>query len=136
MRYSFKQFDADFPNDDACLEYIFWNRWPNGGKCDCGPLGIAPRNGEPDCPTGQKENDSPLTGAGKAPLIGKQEVCISFVQAPGQSPSEDYGFLSLASLKQCYGTNRVLPYDSTLFVGALLFLSVSLFFYCVRSDSN
>lgn len=34
MKYSFKKFDADFPNDAACLEYIFWNRWPNGGKCE------------------------------------------------------------------------------------------------------
>jgi len=36
MKYSFKQFDADFPNDDVCLEFIFWNRWPDGGKCECG----------------------------------------------------------------------------------------------------
>lgn len=36
MKYSFKQFDTDFPNDDACLEFIFWNRWPDGGKCECG----------------------------------------------------------------------------------------------------
>lgn len=36
MKYSFKQFEADFPDDAACLEYIFWNRWPNGGTCECG----------------------------------------------------------------------------------------------------
>jgi len=23
MKYNFKQFDTDFPNDDACLEFIF-----------------------------------------------------------------------------------------------------------------
>lgn len=36
MKYNFKQFDVDFPDDAACLEYIFWNRWPNGGTCECG----------------------------------------------------------------------------------------------------
>lgn len=38
MKYSFKQFDADFPDDSACLEFIFWNRWPDGGKCECGKV--------------------------------------------------------------------------------------------------
>lgn len=36
MKYSFKQFDADFTDDTACLEFIFWDRWPDGGKCECG----------------------------------------------------------------------------------------------------
>src|SRR2546429_9745449 len=36
--YNFKQFDSDFPDDAACLEFIFWNRWPNGGKCECGKV--------------------------------------------------------------------------------------------------
>lgn len=34
--YNFKEFDTDFPDDAACLEFIFWNRWPDGGKCECG----------------------------------------------------------------------------------------------------
>lgn len=38
MKYTFKQFDTDFPDDAACLEFIFWNRWPNGGKCECGKV--------------------------------------------------------------------------------------------------
>jgi transposase len=34
--YNFKEFETDFPDDSACLDFIFWNRWPNGGKCECG----------------------------------------------------------------------------------------------------
>jgi len=34
--YNFKEFDRDFPDDAACLEFLFWNRWPDGGKCECG----------------------------------------------------------------------------------------------------
>lgn len=29
MKYSIKQFNKDFPNDDACLDYIFKMRFPN-----------------------------------------------------------------------------------------------------------
>jgi hypothetical protein len=36
MKYNFKQFDVDFPDDPACLEFLFWQRWPHGGKCECG----------------------------------------------------------------------------------------------------
>lgn len=36
MNYTIKQFKADFPNDDACLNYIFKARFPNS-KCPvCG----------------------------------------------------------------------------------------------------
>lgn len=35
-RYSFKQFNEQFPDDAACLDYIFDQRYPNGGKCVCG----------------------------------------------------------------------------------------------------
>jgi hypothetical protein len=34
MKYNFKQFDADLPGDSACLQFLFWQRWPHGGKCD------------------------------------------------------------------------------------------------------
>src|SRR5438105_5922036 len=30
LRYTIKQFDADFPDDDACLEFIKEMRWPKG----------------------------------------------------------------------------------------------------------
>ncbi len=36
-KYSTKDFDRDFPTDDACLEWLMNNRWPDGiycGKCD------------------------------------------------------------------------------------------------------
>lgn len=36
MKYNFKEFERDFPDDAACLEFIFWQRWPDGGKCECG----------------------------------------------------------------------------------------------------
>lgn len=37
MNYSFKQFKKDFPTDDACLEYIFKNRYGLNYKCPrCG----------------------------------------------------------------------------------------------------
>ncbi len=36
-KYSTKDFDKDFPNDDACLEWLKNNRWPDGVYCDkCG----------------------------------------------------------------------------------------------------
>jgi transposase len=37
MNYTIKQFKAEFPTDDACLEYIFKNRYGMGYKCPvCG----------------------------------------------------------------------------------------------------
>ncbi len=36
QKYSTKDFDRDFPTDDACLEYLFKAKWPDGvfcGKC-------------------------------------------------------------------------------------------------------
>jgi transposase len=30
LRYTINQFDKDFPTDDACLEYVKEQRWPNG----------------------------------------------------------------------------------------------------------
>lgn len=36
-KYTLKQFNQDFPDDDACLEYIKDSRWPDGihcSKCD------------------------------------------------------------------------------------------------------
>jgi len=32
-RYTIKTFAAQFPNDDACLEWLKQNRWPNGITC-------------------------------------------------------------------------------------------------------
>jgi transposase len=35
LRYTVNDFNADFPDDDACLEYIREQRWPNGvTMCD------------------------------------------------------------------------------------------------------
>jgi transposase len=38
LRYTVADFNAEFPNDDACLEYVKEQRWPNGvAKCaKCG----------------------------------------------------------------------------------------------------
>ncbi len=37
MKYSLGSFNSQFPDDKACLEYVFKTRWPNGPKCpDCG----------------------------------------------------------------------------------------------------
>lgn len=37
QKYSTKDFDRDFPTDDACLEWLFQKRWPNGVFCPkCG----------------------------------------------------------------------------------------------------
>ena len=33
LRYTRNQFDADFPNDDVCLEQIKQQRWPSGMIC-------------------------------------------------------------------------------------------------------
>jgi transposase len=38
MRYTIKQFQADFPNDDVCLETIFQNRY--GDVKDCPKCGV------------------------------------------------------------------------------------------------
>lgn len=35
MKYNFKSFDKEFPDDAACLEYIFKSRYPDQ-KCECG----------------------------------------------------------------------------------------------------
>ena len=32
-RYSTRDFDRDFPTDDACLEYLLRQRWPDGVHC-------------------------------------------------------------------------------------------------------
>jgi transposase len=31
--YTAKQFETQFPNDDACLEWLKTRRWPNGIEC-------------------------------------------------------------------------------------------------------
>lgn len=33
MKYTIKNLKNDFPNDDACLDFIFKNRWPKGLTC-------------------------------------------------------------------------------------------------------
>lgn len=33
-KYTIKSFDAQFPDDDACLEWLKQNRWPNGITCE------------------------------------------------------------------------------------------------------
>lgn len=33
-KYSTQDFDRDFPDDDACLEWLFKQRWPNGVYCE------------------------------------------------------------------------------------------------------
>ncbi|MDD5702791.1 MAG: IS1595 family transposase [Dehalococcoidales bacterium] len=38
-KYSTKDFDRQFPNDDACLEWLFHKRWPDGVNCEkCGKI--------------------------------------------------------------------------------------------------
>jgi len=38
-KYSTKDFDRDFPYDDACLDWLFHARWSNGVKCEkCGRI--------------------------------------------------------------------------------------------------
>lgn len=34
QKYSTKDFDRDFPNNDACLEWLSKTRWPNGIRCE------------------------------------------------------------------------------------------------------
>jgi transposase-like protein len=36
MRYTIDQFNEQFPDDRACLDFIFTTRYPDGGKCKCG----------------------------------------------------------------------------------------------------
>jgi len=37
MKYTIKNLKNDFPNDEACLDFIFKNRWPKGLTCpNCG----------------------------------------------------------------------------------------------------
>lgn len=37
MRYTLKDFQTQFPDDRACLNYLFDVRWPDGGTCaECG----------------------------------------------------------------------------------------------------
>jgi transposase-like protein len=36
VKYTVKEFNAQFPDDRACLDFIFTTRWPDGGKCKCG----------------------------------------------------------------------------------------------------
>ena len=33
-KYSTRDFDRDFPNDDSCLEFLFKQRWPDGVSCE------------------------------------------------------------------------------------------------------
>ena len=35
-KYTIKEFHAQFPDDRACLDFIFKTRWLDGGKCKCG----------------------------------------------------------------------------------------------------
>lgn len=39
QKYTFKDFDTEFPNDDACLEYIKEGRWPDG-RALCAKCGV------------------------------------------------------------------------------------------------
>lgn len=37
MSYTLRDFQEQFPNDRACLDFLFKTRWPNGGTCpECG----------------------------------------------------------------------------------------------------
>jgi hypothetical protein len=36
VKYNLKEFNADFPDDAACLDFVFRTRYPDGGKCECG----------------------------------------------------------------------------------------------------
>ena len=33
-KYTTRDFDRDFPTDDACLDWLFNNRWPDGTTCE------------------------------------------------------------------------------------------------------
>ena len=34
QKYSTRDFDRDFPTDDACLEFLFKSRWADGANCE------------------------------------------------------------------------------------------------------
>jgi hypothetical protein len=36
VKYTIQQFNEQFPDDDACLQYLFDQQFPNGGTCKCG----------------------------------------------------------------------------------------------------
>lgn len=37
MKFTIKEFNEHFPDDRACLDFVFKSRWPDGGTCpDCG----------------------------------------------------------------------------------------------------
>jgi transposase-like protein len=36
MSYTLRDFQSQFPDDRACLDFLFKTRWPNGGTCECG----------------------------------------------------------------------------------------------------
>lgn len=36
MKYTFKQFDLQFPDDCACLDFVYRTRFPKGATCECG----------------------------------------------------------------------------------------------------
>jgi len=39
QKYSTKDFDKQFPNDDTCLDWLFRKRWPDGVNCEkCGKI--------------------------------------------------------------------------------------------------
>ena len=33
QRYTFNNFNRDFPTDESCLEWLVQNRWPEGISC-------------------------------------------------------------------------------------------------------
>ncbi|MCI0798264.1 MAG: transposase [Chloroflexi bacterium] len=33
-RYTFNDFNREFPTDESCLEWLVGNRWPDGITCD------------------------------------------------------------------------------------------------------
>ena len=36
VKYTIKDFNEQFPDDRACMEFIFATRYPDGGTCKCG----------------------------------------------------------------------------------------------------
>jgi transposase len=39
MNYTLREFQAQFPDERACLDYMFKTRFPDGGTCECGKKG-------------------------------------------------------------------------------------------------
>lgn len=39
VKYTVKNFNEQFPDDAACLQYLFDQQFPNGGSCVCGKSG-------------------------------------------------------------------------------------------------